>query len=212
MSSRYGHGRHSIRLKDFDYSQMGSYFVTICTHRRQFSLGRVRRGRMHLSATGRIAEQVWRELPDRYPGVQTDAFVVMPNHVHGIIVLPGEPVGAGPCACPTISEEGGQPQGVAPTMSLSDVVHRFKSLTATWRRQRRGRTDQELSRGRLWQRNYYEHVIRNERCMNRIRQYILTNPSRWTKDRENPERTGEDGFDRWLAGFRKAPGGGRRCP
>ncbi|MDP2673948.1 MAG: transposase [Dehalococcoidia bacterium] len=124
----------------------------------------------------------------------------MPNHLHGIIIL----VGAGPRACPDkprqpqgvdggpgrpqgVADESGQPQGVAPTLSLPDVVHRFKSLTTA--RYRQAVRDQGWPpfAGRLWQRNYYEHVIRGEDELDRVRQYIAENPLRWDEDPENPE-------------------------
>jgi len=132
--------------------------------------------------------------------VETDAFVVMPNHIHAIIELT---VGAGPRACPnnidSCRDQIGQPRGVAPTdhvtqppgggrtMSLADVVHRFKTLTT------RRYTDGVKQHGwpafpgRLWQRNYYEHIIRNEASLDRIRLYIMNNPASWMLDRENPE-------------------------
>ena len=165
----YVHDRRSPRLKDYDYAQAGAYFVTICTQDRACLFGDVADGEMRLNDAGRMVRAVWEELPDRYPGIETDAFVVMPNHVHGIIVIVGSGpvVGAGPRACPDHNQtptQIGQPQGVAPTgLSLSDAVHRFKTLTT--KRYADGVRDHgwPLFRSRLWQRNYYEHVIRNER-------------------------------------------------
>src|SRR3972149_7661939 len=98
------HHRRSIRLPAYDYAQAGAYFVTICTQDRQAVLGEVTCGEMVLNGPGQMVQAIWRELPQRYPGVDVDAFVVMPNHVHGIIVL----VGAGPPACPRGS---GPPEG-----------------------------------------------------------------------------------------------------
>jgi hypothetical protein len=92
----------------------------------------------------------------------------------------------------------GQPQGVAPTLGLPDVVHRFKTMTTKRYADGVKRLGWEPFRGRLWQRNYYEHIIRNEESFNRIREYILTNPMRWALDRENPHRVGVDEFDTWL--------------
>jgi REP element-mobilizing transposase RayT len=191
------HHRRAIRLPAYDYAQAGAYFVTVCTQNRECAFGEVVDGEMVLNEPGRMVETVWRELPQHYPGVEVDTLVVMPNHVHGIIMLVGagpgptslpDVVGAGPRACP----DPGQPQGVAPTgmMSLPDVVHRFKSLTTA--RYRRGvLQDRWLPfPGRLWQRNYYEHVIRNEEELDAIRQYIADNPLRWAEDRENPHNVG----------------------
>ena len=171
------HHRRSIRLPAYDYTQPGAYFVTICSQNRECLFGDVINGEMILNQRGEMVERTWRELAECYPGVEVDAFVVMPNHVHGIIVL----VGAGPRACP------GRPQGVAPTMSLPDVVHRFKSLTTTRYRTGVLQDGWQPFPGRLWQRNYYEHVIRDEEELNRIRQYIIANPGRWEDDAENPD-------------------------
>jgi REP element-mobilizing transposase RayT len=190
MNERDQH-RQSIRLKDYDYRQAGAYFVTIVAQDRKCLFGDVADGKMRLNAAGQMIQAVWDELSTNYAGVETDHFVVMPNHLHGVCIL----VGAGPRACP---ESGGQPQGVAPTktqsayagvarlLSLPDVLHRFKTLTT----QRYARGVKEVGwvrfNRRLWQRNYFEHVIRNENSLNRIRQYVLDNPMRWEFDRENP--------------------------
>ncbi|MBI1885791.1 MAG: transposase [Chloroflexi bacterium] len=184
------HHRRSIRLPGYDYAQAGAYFVTICTQNRECMFGEVVDGEMILTASGQMVESVWRELPQHYPGVEADTFVVMPNHVHGMIIL----VGAGPRARPgrpqgvAPTDDLGQPQGFAPTgtMSLPDVVHRFKSLTTA--RYRRGVLQGRWLPfpGRLWQRNYYDHVIRNDEGLNRIRQYIVDNPVHWADDPENP--------------------------
>ena len=144
----YDPGRHhsqSIRLKGYDYAQAGAYFVTVCTQNRQCIFGHIvgaaacGHPEMVLNEAGRMLQAVWDELQVFYLGVQTDGFVVMPNHVHGIIMLTGRPVrlgphvGAGPRACPDYASpdivadrlgqaQAGQPQGVAPTLALSDVV------------------------------------------------------------------------------------------
>jgi len=175
------HHRRSIRLAGFDYAQAGSYFVTICTQNRECVFGEVVRGQMKSNGPGQMVELVWDQLPQHYMGVEVDAFVVMPNHAHGIITL----VGAGPCACP---EGSGQPQRVAPTgtMSLPDVVQRFKSLTTARYRWGVHKDGWPAFPNRLWQRNYCEHVIRNEDELSRIRQYIVDNPSQWESDEENP--------------------------
>jgi REP element-mobilizing transposase RayT len=195
------HARRSIRLRDYDYAQPGAYFVTLCIQNRECLLGEVVEGIMHVNDVGQIIQSVWDELPRHYPGVDIDAFVVMPNHVHGIIVLTAvgaaprgrldskSAVGATPRGRPN---EPGQPQGVAPTMSLMDVVHRFKSLTTAQYRHGTIRKGWRPFLGRLWQRNYYEHIIRNEEELHCIRQYIADNPMRWETDRENPYRQGND--------------------
>jgi REP element-mobilizing transposase RayT len=138
---------------------------------------------MGLNDAGGTVQSVWEELPQHYVGVNIDEFAVMPNHVHGIIVLQDYPdVGATPRGCPA----AGQAQGPAPTMSLSDVVHRFKSLTTARFRHAAAKSAWPGFCGRLWQRNYYEHIVRDDDELNRIRQYIVVNPLMWEMDRENP--------------------------
>ena len=181
--------RRSIRLNAYDYRQLGAYFITIVTQNRRCLFGDVVDGKMRLNDAGHMVLAVWEGLSSNYPGVETDHFVAMPNHVHGVIVL----VGVGPG---TSADSGGQPQGVPKTgssaaivtrpLSLSDVINRFKTLTT--HRYALGVNGFGWTRfnHRLWQRNYFEHVIRSEDSLQRIRQYILDNPMRWVFDRENP--------------------------
>ena len=149
---------------------------------------------MVLNGARRMVQTVWNEMHENYPGVETDEFVLMPHHIHGIVVL----VGAGPCACPDIGpcacpdtgqpRDDGQPQGVAPTVTLSlpDIVHRFKTMTTKRYTDGVKQSGWPPYPGKLWQRNYYEHIIRNENELNRIREYIQSNPLKWEFDRENP--------------------------
>ena len=165
------HRRRSIRLAGYDYTQSGAYFITICTQAGECFLGDIVQGAMVTNDAGKMVQSVWDDIPQHYPGVGVDAFVVMPNHMHGIVVLSPTP---------------DQAQGHACALSLGNVVHRFKSLTTA--RYRRGVS--QLGWGpfdrRLWQRNYYERVIRNETEMGRIREYIINNPPRWDEDEHNP--------------------------
>jgi len=203
--------RRSIRLKGYDYSRAGAYFVTICVQNRECLFGKIVGAgpcacpnsdpractQMVLNDAGIMIQTVWQEIPNHYPGVNVDAFVVMPNHIHGIIIL----VGAGPRACPDSGPcaRPGQPQGVAPTLSLPDVVHRFKTMTTKRYAVGVKQHGWQPFPGRLWQRNYYEHIIRDDESLNRIRQYIAENPLRWYLDRENPNAIGVD--DQWNALF-----------
>ncbi|MDP2896968.1 MAG: hypothetical protein Q8Q12_10495 [bacterium] len=192
------HHRRSIRLRGYDYSAEGAYFVTICTQDRACLFGEVVDGEMRLHSAGTMVQGAWDELPSFYPGIVVDAFVVMPNHIHGIIALVGRNiktmVGAGPCACPVDAEtqddapphRHGQPQGVAPTLSLADVVHRFKTLTTKRYVDGVKQYGWPAFPGRLWQRNYYEQVVRSKSSWNRVRHYIAHNPRHWESDRENP--------------------------
>jgi REP element-mobilizing transposase RayT len=117
-----------------------------------------------LTDVGRMVSDTWTGLGDRFP-LDIDAFVVMPNHLHGVVVLHGE-----------------EPARQEPAPTLSDIIRRFKSFTAN-----RVRHIIVLPPGGMWQRNYFEHVIRSEEELNKIRAYIVTNPLRWHLDRENPE-------------------------
>ena len=178
------HHRRSIRLRGYDYREAGAYFVTICARDRMSMFGEVVDGRMRLNDQGIMVRTIWEEIPDHYGHVDLDSFVVMPNHIHGIIVL----VGATPRGRPGGGPEPGQAQGPAPTASLSlpDVVHRFKTLTT--KRYADGVTQHGWPPfpGRLWQRNYYEHIIRDEGELNITRQYIRDSPLKWEQDPDNP--------------------------
>lgn len=185
------HRRRSIRLQDYDYFKAGAYFITICVQNQSCLFGKITGEKIILNDAGKMVQRVWDEFSVRYPGIKTDEFIVMPNHIHGIIVLTENPstnpvcVGATPRGCP--QNNLGQARGPAPTkmvdnfvnLSLSDVVHRFK--TTTTKRYMDGVKQNKWAPflGRLWQRNYWERIIRNESELNRIREYIATNPQRW---------------------------------
>ena len=153
--------RQSVRLKRYDYSQSGGYFVTICVQDRQSAFGSVIEGEMHLDATGLLAQSVWTQLTERFPGVLLDEFVLMPNHLHGIILLPSR-----------------QDAGNTPP-NLGEVVRAFKAVTTRSVRQ----TGQSNF---AWQRSYYEHIVHDEQDLLRIQQYIVNNPALWADDEENP--------------------------
>lgn len=187
------HHRRSIRLRGYDYSSGGAYFVTVCVQGWKCLFGEIVDGAMALSDAGRMVKEVWDELPEHYSGVVIDTHVVMPNHFHGIIILVGAaprgrpdhaPVEAAPRGRPS-----GHPQGGAPTMSLYDVVHRFKSLTTARYRCGVNHHNWPPFPGRLWQRNYYERVIRDDEELAGIREYIRCNPIRWADDGENPAKS-----------------------
>ncbi len=262
--------RRSIRLQGYDYTRQGAYFITICTRNRACLLGDIVGGRMHLSEAGRLAQAAWEDLPHHYPHVQIDVWVIMPNHMHGIIILTGttttattmaetattmaetattmaetattmaetattmaetamaetatamaetatvmaetattmaetattmaetattmaetattmaetattmaETVGAGlkpaPTTPPTIPP-------TAPRHGLSEIVRAFKTFSA-----RRINALHNTVGTPFWQRNYYEHIIRNESALEQIRRYIVDNPARWSEDRETDQ-------------------------
>ena len=174
------HHRHSIRLKGYDYSLSGAYFITICVNHGQCELGAINDAEICLSSYGQIAAVTWEGLPEHYLHIELDAFVVMPNHVHGIIVLadtvpsttkPLE-VGAGLRPVPTSSVK---------RPGLPEIIRACKSFSARRINQGKGIQGQPF-----WQRNYYEHIIRNERAYFAIREYILSNPVNWGADKLNP--------------------------
>lgn len=168
------HRRRSLRLKDYDYSQAGAYFVTVCVQNRECLFGEVVAGEMQLNNAGRMVVRCWQAIPDHFPHVALDVFVVMPNHVHGIIVLMG---GRGTaCRAPTNEQFGKPVPGSIPT-----VMRSFKSAATKHINELR-----HTAGVPVWQRNYYEHIIRDENSMARIREYIINNPLQWALDRDNP--------------------------
>ncbi len=175
--------RRSLRLPGYDYGQDGAYFVTICTHDRRPLFGPIVGAEMRLNDAGRIAAQCWSAIPHHHSNAAMDEFIVMPNHVHGIIFIrgvpsrpngtPGEGVGA--------TRASPLPRGSGPTKgSLGAIVGSYKSAVTREINRLRG-----TPAGQVWQRNYYEHVIRNEAALHDIRQYIANNPVKWADDPEN---------------------------
>jgi len=184
------HHRQSLRLRDYDYSQNGYYFVTICVYNRQNLFGCVDNGKMILNESGEMIKRIWKQIPSKYYGIQIDEFIIMPNHIHGIIII-NHNVGAGPCACPDMlyHEVIGRPQGAAPTwrLSLSDIIHRYKSFTTKGYIDGVRKYHWPSFNLRLWQRSFYDHVIRDEISLNKIREYIINNPAQWDIDKENQD-------------------------
>ncbi|MDD5230498.1 MAG: transposase [Candidatus Marinimicrobia bacterium] len=171
--------RRSIRLKGYDYLQSGAYFVTICAHNRECLFGDVTGGEMRCNEYGEIVRQEWFKTAEIRPYVRLDEteFVVMPNHVHGIIWITDDDVGARRRRVPTI-EQFGKPV----CDSIPTIIRAFKSIVT-----RRINQIRDTPGALAWQSNYYEHIIRNEESVNRIRQYIADNPRHWAFDRENPD-------------------------
>lgn len=176
------HHRRSIRLKGYDYSRNGAYFVTMCIQNRECRLGKIVDNKMILNDAGTMIRSVFEEIPQSYPSAGIEIYQIMPNHVHAIIY-----VGKGPCACPSGQ---GQPRGVAPTLSLPDIIHRFKTLTT------KRYMDHVIQRNwqpflkKLWQRNYFEHIIRDESEFDRLYEYIVNNPLNWAIDENDLENIG----------------------
>ncbi len=201
------HHRRSIRLPGYDYTRAGAYFITLVTHDRECLFGEIVGGEMRLNTWGEIAREEWFQTAVVRPYVmlRDDEFVVMPNHIHGIIWIVGDYEGNGDedivgaqrrCAhvgtqrrcAPTWGRgthairpiRGATPTNVIPG-SLGAIIRAYKSATTKRINALRGTPGASV-----WQRNYYEHIIRDEEDLQRIRQYIQDNPARWAMDRENP--------------------------
>ena len=179
--------RRNLRLGGYDYAQPGAYFLTICVHDRACLLGDIVDEEMRLNDAGQVIANTWKELPKRFATLTLDRFVVMPNHVHGILMID---VGR-----PYITHHR---PGAAGEPTIGRIVGAFKSLTTVNYIRGVRQCAWTPFNGRLWQRNYYEHVIRDETSLNRIREYILQNPLRWAVDRENPAAVDPESVEAWL--------------
>jgi len=208
--------RRSIRLKGYDYSATGAYFVTLCTHKKEPLFGRVIDGTMQMDNLGHIVEYEWLRSKAIRAEIELDAFMVMPNHFHAIVCIfdngtsinPVGATGGSPAiggsvtmgGSATVGATGGSPInpcGPKPK-SLSSLIAGFKSASA-----KRINEIRQLPGVPVWQRNYYEHVVRDEESLDKIREYISNNPLTWSLDRENPEREAEDPFEIWMETFRE---------
>ena len=183
MFVRYKDPTRNTRLKNCDYSTSGVYFVTICTHNRARRLALIRRGAACLTKPGKIVLKTWKELVARFPTIELDEFVVMPDHIHGIIALK-KPGGAEPrrYACEAI-----------PQPSLIEIMGALKSVSAKRINRAMGTS------GTVWQRSFHDHIIRSGESLDKIRRYIHENPLRWSFKRDgvstspNPEYRKSDG-------------------
>ncbi|HEX9758117.1 MAG TPA: transposase [Nitrospiria bacterium] len=169
------HHRRSIRIKEYDYSQPGSYFITLCTQNRECWFGDVTDGKMRLNAYGQIVAECWQWLSEQYAHANMDEWIVMPNHLHGIIAITADGRGGSRTA----------PTGPVKQKPLGRLIGAFKTVSTKRINQMRASAGVPV-----WQRNYYEHIIRNEEDLNKIRQYILENPMKWAEDTENPNTVG----------------------
>jgi REP element-mobilizing transposase RayT len=159
--------RKLTRLKGYDYSQCGYYFVTICTKDREEWFGKVEDGEMVLNTYGEVARNCWYDLPKHYLNCSLDSFVIVPNHVHGIIVIRSE-------------KTVGNGLKPFPTHDLSEIIRGFKTFSS-----RRMNAEMMGNNKFHWQKSFYDHVIRNDRSLDNLRQYILNNPLKWELDIEN---------------------------
>jgi len=175
------HHRRSIRLKGYDYTRPGAYFITICTKHRAWLFGEVVDGRMVLNEMGEIVHFTWHDLPNHLPHIRLDEFVIMPNHIHGIVWIVNErpadiDVRAG--SEPARTEPARTSSARTRRHGLPEIVRQFKTFSA-----RRINQLRQTPGVPVWQRNYYEHIIRDAGALHRIRWYIRNNPRRWDRDR-----------------------------
>ena len=205
--------RRPNRLPGYDYSRPGYYFVTVCTNNHVQLFGMVKNNKMVQSEAGAMVDAVLRSAPQHYPGVDIDEYIVMPNHVHAIIQLTkcvgaaprGRPINNGQAQGPDNGQaqghdngqaqghDNGQAQGPVPTywLSVSDVMRRFKTLTTKKYIDGVNNYNWSSFNKRLWQRSYYDHIIRNKQSLRHIRQYIKNNPQTWESDPENQNSPAE---------------------
>lgn len=198
MTNLEKHHRCSIRLKGYDYSNPGGYFVTICVNRGEFLLGEIKNSNSILSEIGKIVESIWLSLSERFPTASQDQYIIMPNHFHGIIMIDDTRRGEVPSPSSinssldnislnkankyTLNKSGGgtPPLQKIPTLGQMIAYFKYKSTKEINLLTR-------MTPGPFWQRNYYEHIIRNEDDLNKTRKYIIENPLRWATDEYNPQ-------------------------
>jgi REP element-mobilizing transposase RayT len=175
--------RSSPRLQDWDYGAPGYYFVTICVHRHQELLGRIRAGRVELSRLGFTAHRFWRRIPDHHEFASLDFHVIMPNHLHGIVILEGTDVGTlytTSLQSPDPAERSDDKAQISPAKaSLGNVIRTYKGAVTRW-------AGRHGYRDFAWQSRYYDHIIRTDESLATIRRYIRDNPRRWREDRLYP--------------------------
>jgi len=201
------HKRRSIRLKDYDYSQAGAYFVTICTRDRACVLGEISDGQVVLTELGEVVADSWRWLGQHYAHVELDQWVIMPNHLHGIILTTDNPYGGGSRPGSTTHGVRGPLVGavrepplplipVGPQTAPSPALRKpLGRLIGSFKTVSTKRMNELLASPGIpfWQRNYHEHVIRSEKSLNDIREYIAANPLHWGEDPENADGVPEHG-------------------
>lgn len=186
--------RRSIRLKNYDYSQEGKYFITICCQDRASLFGKIDKGEMILNEAGKMIATEWLALKSRFPNIELHEYIVMPNHFHGILgiventaVIPTNNT-VGTSLAGVQNNKNGQPQGIAPTglpPTVGNIIGAFKSISSVAYIKGIESKNWKQFNKRLWQRNYWEHIIRNDGAFDKISQYIQNNPRKWNEDKLN---------------------------
>ncbi|MFH1360387.1 MAG: transposase [Candidatus Omnitrophota bacterium] len=163
--------RKRNRLKNYDYAQAGYYFVTVCAQNREECFGKIVDSQMILNSCGAIAQTCWFDLPNHYHHCGLDEFIIMPNHIHGIVMIKND-VGTGFKPVPTYRRH-----------SLSEIIRGFKTFSSK-------KINASGRKIRFhWQRSFYDSIIRNKKSLNTIREYMRNNPLRWEFDRNNPRNS-----------------------
>lgn len=197
------HHRRSIRLKGYDYSQAGLYFITICCDNKMCLFGNVVNGKMELNDAGKIADAFWMEISNHFPNAVLHEHIVMPNHVHGIVELvgakhfspdmpdtPNMPDSPNASDMPDTPNSSDTPENNrakvfsplrSPSKTIGSVVRGFKIGVTKW--SRNTMADDFPPQRQVWQRNYHEHIIRNEQSYQTISEYIINNPTKWKDDK-----------------------------
>lgn len=160
------------RLNNYDYSQAGYYFVTICTKERINYFGEIEKETMQSNNMGLIAKQCWQVIPEHFPNTALDEFVVMPNHIHGIVIIHHQPVG---------NADLRSLRNDRSKMGLSKIIHGFKSTVTRIVHQ------STENHPFAWQKSFHDHIVRNDEALHRIRAYIQHNPLKWALDKDNPD-------------------------
>ena len=161
------------RLPEYDYSQEGCYFITICTRNQECYFGKIIKEKMKLSTIGKVAKRYWLRIPENYMNVELDEYTIMPNHIHGILIIKNKCRNT-PWHVPT--------KNLHPLVknSISSIINHYK-----------GNIKRYCNKNKMeyfeWQSRFFDHIIRNEKSLNKIRQYIIYNPSKWEIDKNNPE-------------------------
>jgi len=169
----------STRLPEYDYFQIGYYYITICTENKTNYFGKIENDIMFLNEIGEIANKYWLEIPEHYPNVKLDEYIIMPNHIHGIIFIKNNVSennsGASVETQNIVSlQNQNKFQHIIPG-SIGSIIRGFKIGVTKWVRQ-------NTKIDTIWQRNYYDHIIRNEKSLYKIRHYIKYNPLNWKHD------------------------------
>ncbi|OZH51711.1 transposase [Hydrocoleum sp. CS-953] len=185
------HHRRSLRLKGYDYSKAGAYFITICTYNLQTLFGEIIDGKMQLNQLGEVVAEEWERSAQMRQEIELDYSVIMPNHLHGIVIINN--VGANGHFVPqheTPLHGHFVPQHETPLRmkprSISSLMAGFKSAVTKRINRIPYHGEQLTTPVPVWQRNYYEHIIRNETSLNQLRQYIIENPLKWEIDQLHP--------------------------